>query len=646
MQTCLYLMQTMGFSKRKKVAIIICGSMVDYQIQMINHLTDEMSKSGYYSIIFNWFGGYGNTEEFEAGEFNAAYLPEYADYDGIFLCLDTFTNHDAAEEVLNMVKKNSHCPVISIRREADDYNTVLIDDENSMECMIKHLIEHHHFKDLFYVSGIEGHPDAVKRLACVRRVFNEYGMVLEDENLIHGDFWRNQGDSIVDTILERRNGKLPEAIVCANDYMAIAVCHSLQERGFEIPGDVVVTGFDDINEVRYTIPSISSVRIDIKEMAKTAIKMFYALRDGKKIEKYEYIPGTIVPRQSCGCQEFSTKSLTDAVRNYFSAWSGQRHEFLESCFMSLDTAVAQNFEELNHSLSKYIFINEYYKDFFVVVNDYKWESMENDEMHGYTDNMHVRTVFFNTELQKKVDITIPRRELLPDEFISDEPKAYYVIPLHFQGASFGYTVIDYYPGGTINGFYESMHISICNALEHMRSLKRNAALIDKLSSMYVTDVLTGLKNRHGFELETHRMYNIIQTEHRTMVIIGIDMDGLKVINDNFGHPEGDFALCVLADAIREASFSDEIGFRVGGDEFQVLALDYSENSVAKFVKRFETYLEDFNKNSKKPYNVCASYGYCICTPNAGITLTEWLTKSDDRMYAMKDKNRATRKILK
>lgn len=636
----------MGFSKRKKVAIFICGSTSDYQVNIVSHLTDEMAKNGYYSLVYNWFGGYGNTEDFEAGEVNAAFLPEYGDYDGIFLCLDTFSNPDAAEEVLNMVKKNSHCPVISIRREADNYHTVLIDDENAMECMIRHLLDHHHFKDLFYVSGIEGHPDAVKRLACVRRVLTEYGMVLKDEDIVHGDFWRNQGDMIVETILERRKGKLPEAIVCANDYMAIAVCHSLQKRGFEIPRDVVVTGFDDIDEVRYTIPSISSVRIDIKEMALSAARMFFSLRDGQKIDKYDYVPAVMVPRQSCGCSESSNKSLTDAVRNYFSAWTTQRHEYFECCFLSLDTGVAQNFEELNYYLSKYIETNADYQDFFVVINDYPWESIENEEMRGYTENMHVRTAFINKELQKKVDIVIPKRELLPDEFISDEPKAYFIIPLHFQGASFGYTMIDFYPGGIISGFYEFMHISICNAMEHMRAGKRNAALIDKLSTMYITDVLTGLKNRHGFELETHRMYNIIQTEHRTMVIIGIDMDGLKVINDKYGHPEGDFALCTLADAIREASFSDEIGFRVGGDEFQVLALDYSENSVAKFLKRFAGYLEEFNKTSKKPYNVRASYGYCICTPNAGITLTEWLTKSDDRMYEMKESNRATRKILK
>ena len=131
-----------------------------------------------------------------------------------------------------------------------------------------------------------------------------------------------------------------------------------------------------------------------------------------------------------------------------------------------------------------------------------------------------------------------------------------------------------------------------------------------------------------------------------MAIIGIDMDGLKVINDNFGHSEGDYALCILADAIREASFSGEIGFRVGGDEFQVLAMDYSENSVEKFIKRFKGYLEEFNRNSPKPYNVVASYGHCICTEKGGFSLNEWITKSDDEMYNMKERNRATRKILK
>ena len=614
---------------------------------MVSHLSTEMAKLGYYSIIYNWFGGYGECADFEAGELNAAYLPDYSDYDGIFLCLDTFSNADAADEVLNRVKKYSKCPVISLRREADDYNTILIDDENSMESITRHLLEDHGFTDLYYVSGIKGHPDAVKRLECFKRVLAAHGMELKDENLYHGDFWRNSGDQIVDELLERRkNSKLPEAIVCANDYMAIAVCHSLQSRGYEIPKDVIVTGFDDIAEASHTIPSLTSVRMDIREMARAAAEMFVALRDKKPVDKFGYIPTTVVKRQSCGCCESSAKSLADAGRAYFDAWHRQRDENLQACFMSLATETAVDIEELNAAVERYIGNNDYYKDFFIVLNDYKWESVENEEMIGYTDKMYLRTAFVGTERLKNINIAVEKRQLLPDEFLSDEPKAYYIIPLHFQKASFGYSVIDFYPGGTIGSFYEFMLISICNAIEHMRSAKRTNALIDKLSNMYVTDVLTGLKNRHGFELESHRMYNLVQTEGRTMAIIGIDMDGLKVINDTYGHAEGDYALRVLADAIRGASFVDEIGFRVGGDEFEVLAMDYSENSILKFISRMEAYLDNINKGAGKPYNVYASCGYSICCINPGMNLNEWLTLSDNRMYAEKEKMRGVRKIIK
>ena len=106
----------MGFVGRKKVAIFICGSVVEYQEQLVNHLSTEMAKLGYYSIIFNWFGGYGECPEFEAGELNAAYLPDYSDYDGIFLCLDTFSNEDAAEAVRERIRRYSRCPIISLRR--------------------------------------------------------------------------------------------------------------------------------------------------------------------------------------------------------------------------------------------------------------------------------------------------------------------------------------------------------------------------------------------------------------------------------------------------------------------------------------------------------------------------------------------------
>ena len=87
-------------------------------------------------------------------------------------------------------------------------------------------------------------------------------------------------------------------------------------------------------------------------------------------------------------------------------------------------------------------------------------------------------------------------------------------------------------------------------------------------------------------------------------------------------------------------------FRVGGDEFEVLAMDYSENSILKFISRMNAYLDNINKGAGKPYNVYASCGYSICCINPGMNLNEWMTLSDNRMYEEKEKMRGVRKIIK
>jgi GGDEF domain-containing protein len=96
--------------------------------------------------------------------------------------------------------------------------------------------------------------------------------------------------------------------------------------------------------------------------------------------------------------------------------------------------------------------------------------------------------------------------------------------------------------------------------------------------------------------------------------------------------------------MREMWFAAGNGSR--GDEFEVLAMDYSENSILKFISRMNAYLDNINKGAGKPYNIYASCGYSICCINPGMNLNEWLTLSDNRMYAEKEKMRGVRKIIK
>ena len=87
----------------------------------------------------------------------------------------------------------------------------------------------------------------------------------------------------------------------------------------------------------------------------------------------------------------------------------------------------------------------------------------------------------------------------------------------------------------------------------------------------MTDMLTGLYNRRGYGLNFEKYYNQAIKDNSKIAVFLIDMDNMKMINDCFGHDEGDYCLCTIGNAMKAASSGNEICIRSGGDEFVILA---------------------------------------------------------------------------
>lgn len=158
--------------------------------------------------------------------------------------------------------------------------------------------------------------------------------------------------------------------------------------------------------------------------------------------------------------------------------------------------------------------------------------------------------------------------------------------------------------------------------------------------MYVHDALTGLLNRRGFENNSRDFYDKSQSEKRTMAIFSIDMDNLKIVNDKFGHKQGDIALQTIGKAILNAAEPGDICARIGGDEFSVAGLDYNKQKIQVFMNKFNEYLENFNRDSGRPYLVGASCGWYLINNSHESTLEAAIVKSDEHLYETKrDKKR-------
>ena len=100
---------------------------------------------------------------------------------------------------------------------------------------------------------------------------------------------------------------LPRAIACANDQTALGVMYALAERGVDVPGDVAVTGFDDIPMARHLRPQLTTVRQPIQEIGATAFNVLHSMiSNGAPAERDVVLPTRLILRESCGCPSRST----------------------------------------------------------------------------------------------------------------------------------------------------------------------------------------------------------------------------------------------------------------------------------------------------------------------------------------------------
>jgi diguanylate cyclase (GGDEF)-like protein len=260
-----------------------------------------------------------------------------------------------------------------------------------------------------------------------------------------------------------------------------------------------------------------------------------------------------------------------------------------------------------------------------------------DRLEGFTDEMQL---YMTMERDKHVVIsgdTFHKDFLLPDSVITEEPQIYYFLPLHFKETIFGYTAISFENGDAYKQNYQSWMIGLGNAIENISIHRKMQHLIDNLQDLYIRDELTGLYNRRGFEKFGEELFYKAKTENKYVYVIALDLDGLKTINDDFGHAHGDIAIKAVAEAIKNASINHEISARMGGDEYSVIGIAdmNAEKYAIDFLRIFNKHIDMVNRDFAAEYVIGASYGTSYKNPEDDTELEFHMNKSDDAMYQMK-----------
>lgn len=175
---------------------------------------------------------------------------------------------------------------------------------------------------------------------------------------------------------------------------------------------------------------------------------------------------------------------------------------------------------------------------------------------------------------------------------------------------------------------------LIDATEHYNRLKKQQKILRR---ELLTDPLTGFYNRKGMEYYATRLYQEVLNGGKVLFLCIADMNGLKYINDNFGHDQGDRAITELSKIIREALKEGDMAFRIGGDEFLLIgASNGSEHEKQDFADRIEALLKHYNETSNLPYKIDMSYGPIIARLKGDENeLDSLIQLSDAKMYEMK-----------
>jgi PAS domain S-box-containing protein len=220
--------------------------------------------------------------------------------DGLVILSGALSSNVPFEEVKDFCERYRSMPMVSVAGALESVPSVLVNNNTGLREEIAHLIEVHGHRRIAFVRGPEGNPEAEQRYRVYTQVLAAYGLPLDPDLITPGDFQWATGVEAVRLLLDQRNADF-DAVVAANDNMAIGVLEALQARGMRVPGDVSVAGFDNIENAQLITPPLTTVQQPLYEQGRQAGEMILALLKGKEVPQEVRLPTVLVVRQSCGC---------------------------------------------------------------------------------------------------------------------------------------------------------------------------------------------------------------------------------------------------------------------------------------------------------------------------------------------------------
>ncbi len=603
---------------RKKIAVFICAISFSNQRRILEGILGEAKKKNLDVFIFTCHMNHSTGYMKIKGAFSVMVLPDFKEFDGAILMKNTIRDSEIADALVQKIK-DSRIPAVSIEEDIEDMHSVGISNYHAQKQVVEHFITAHNCRRICYVTGLVDNLEGNDRFRAYQDAMREHGLSVDPEDVFYGNYIRSCGQDAVKQFT-KGSGK-PDAIICANDAMAIGAINALQALGYKIPGDILVAGFDNDTFSKYSIPMLTTVDQNQEEIGRRAVRLLEEPVTGKLVRMHAK-PKLIIG-ESCGCirhAKFPVEELRDSYGSQIGIIS-QAVDTMKN--MSIELAGLESMEELLEHLQKYIVASDV-DAFFLCMED-------------AGEEMEIPLAYINKAFTK---IPAYRKGMvLPDDVRDTKEPAFYIVTsLFYSDMNFGYIIQRGSRFAIESELAYSWVVNVGIAIENIRKIDLMQKMLDRLNTMWMYDTLTNIYNRGGFYHFSNPMLERLKEQSGKCYLIFFDLDGLKAINDNQGHETGDKCICYMAQVLKKTIRSTKdrtpIGMRYGGDEFVVFGECKDESEPEQFIGKVHEEIEKVNRDNKD-FVLSCSMGFSIHEANRIYDLNGLIEEADKKMYEEK-----------
>ena len=629
-----------GNVNEMKIVALCTSRIYDPQVHdYIEKLNQALESDEYTLMIFTINSDLYWDEKNITAETSVFDIIPYSSAEVIVIMDEKIKCHSVTQKIIDNAKEYDK-PVIIVDGKYDGLPNISFDYGAGFENVMDHVFEMRQIRKPHIMAGIPGNPFSDERIDIFKRVIGKHGIEFNESMLSYGLFWANPAIEATEKMIAK--GDIPDAMICANDIMAINVCDVLKKNGISVPEDCIVTGFDGYDEVFLTEPRITTAVCTTPELADATADMIRMV-EGKGFHndvKDVSVTPVLIPNESTGAPSFSgyDHSMLGRFNNKFYRHQDEVHIMHE---VTTNMQMSRDPSELAAQLKKLI-IND--QDMVENVSFVLNRRLLDTDNYFFSDKEEKidpaeYTVVYDPIISPELMELDIEKTMLKSENKRFMEKAEPGFPLIFNAIDYMNKTLGFicfaYDSYDITDYSRTANVSntVGMGIGGYVNMKYQAHLAEKIDAMYKMDPLTGLYNRIGFNNAFETIRNDKSKFGQPVTVLMSDLDSLKYINDNFGHDEGDNAIATVAKAVLTACPKDSLCVRFGGDE--LFAVIVGEGDVKQIDGKIQEYLNAYNATSGKKYKVMSSLGSYTTVFDENFDIKDALRSADEQMYELK-----------